>query len=69
MGNPEEKTKHSKRIRQKKVARVRSVIAKELITSGKYKQRIVKAKNGKKYDLANLSHRDFVQAIQENDSE
>ena len=37
MGSPEEKAKHSRRLKQKKkdkVKRVRSVIAKELITSG-----------------------------------
>lgn len=65
MGSPEEKALHSKRIRNKKKERVRSVIAKELITSGKFKQRIVKDKRGKKYDLKTMSHKDLVDAIQE----
>lgn len=64
MGNPEDKIKHSRRIKQKKKARVRSVIAKELIVSGKYKQRIVKAK-GKEYDLNSMTHADLVRAIQD----
>ena len=65
MGSPEEKAKHSRRIKRKKTERVRSVIAKELITSGKYKQRIVKDKRGRKIDLAKLTHYDLVQAIQD----
>lgn len=67
MGSPEEKAKHSRRIKRKKTERVRSVIAKELITSGKYKQRIVKDKRGRKIDLAKLTHYDLVQAIQDED--
>lgn len=67
MGSPEEKQKRSKRLRRKKQERVRSVIAKELITSGKYKQRIVVDKRGKEHDLATMTHRDLVQAIQEED--
>jgi hypothetical protein len=65
MGSPEEKILHSKRLRQKKKARVRSVIAKELLVSGKYKQRIVQDKRGKKHDLDKMSHLDLVKAIQE----
>lgn len=65
MGSPEDKAKHSRRIKRKKTERVRSVIAKELITSGKYKQRIVKDKRGRKIDLAKLTHYDLVQAIQD----
>ena len=65
MGTPEEKLKHSRRIRKKKVEKVRSVIAKELIVSGKYKQRIVKDKRGKKHDLDKMTHMDLVEAIQE----
>ena len=42
-------------------------MAKELITSGKYKQRIVKDKRGRKIDLAKLTHYDLVQAIQDED--
>lgn len=65
MGTPEEKVKHSKRIRKKKVERTRSVIAKELLVSGKDKQRIVKDKRGKKHDLASMKFIDLVEAIQE----
>lgn len=65
MGSPEEKALHSKRIRNKKKERTRSVIAKELITSGKFKQRIVKDKRGKKHDLKIMTHKDLVDAIQE----
>lgn len=65
MGSPEEKAKHSRRIKRKKQERVRSIVAKELITSGKYKQRIVKDKRGRKIDLAKLTHYDLVQAIQD----
>lgn len=61
----EDKLKHSKRIRDKKKERTRSVIAKELITSGKFKQRIVKDKRGKKHDLKVMTHKDLVDAIQE----
>jgi len=67
MGSPEDKQKHSRRLKRKKQERVRSVIAKELITSGKYKQRIIKDKRGRKINLATLTHYDLVQAIQEED--
>lgn len=59
--------KHSKRIKQKKTARVRSVIAKELLVSDKYKQRIVRDKKGKKHDLGSMTHADLVKAIQDED--
>lgn len=65
MGNMEEKLKHSKRIQAKKRARVRSVIAKELIVSGKYKQRVIQDKRGKKIDLETYTHADLVRDIQE----
>ena len=81
MGSPDDKKRHSKRLKQKRKAssrkaalrdgvskkreRVRSEIAKDLIVSGKYKQRIVKDKRGKKYDLNKMNHYDLVQAIQE----
>lgn len=65
MGSPEDKAKHSRRLKRKKQERVRSIVAKELITSGKYKQRIVKDKRGRKIDLAKLTHYDLVQAIQD----
>lgn len=63
MGSPEEKAKHSRRLKRKKQERVRSVIAKELITSGRYKQRVIKDKRGKEI----VTHYDLVQAIQQDD--
>ena len=65
MGSMEEKLKHSKRIRNKRKAKVRSVIAKELITSGRYKQRVIQDKRGKKIDLETYTHADLVRDIQE----
>ena len=65
MGSQEDKVKHSSRIRKKKTEKVRSIIAKELIVSGKFKQRIVKDKRGKKHDLNKMTHLDLVEAIQE----
>lgn len=65
MGSMEDKLKHSKRIKAKKKARVRSVIAKELIVSGKFKQRIVQDKHGKKHDLDKMKFIDLIEAIQE----
>lgn len=67
MGSPEDKLKHSRRIKTKKREKVRSVIAKELITSGKFKQRIVQDKRGRKHDLDKMTHFDLIQAIQEDD--
>lgn len=61
MSSPEDKVRHSKRLRRKKVEKVRSVIAKELIVSGRYKQRVIKDKRGKGV----VSFRDLVEAIQE----
>lgn len=65
MGSMEDKLKHSKRIRRKKIERTRSVIAKELLVSGKYKQRIVRDKRGKKHDLEKMKFIDLIEAIQE----
>lgn len=76
MGSVEDKVKHSRRLKRKKVeaakrqeglrpGRVRSVIAKELIVSGKYKQKIVKDKRGKKHDLEKLDHLSFVELLQD----
>jgi hypothetical protein len=66
MGSPEDKQKHSRRLKQKKrdkVKRVRSVIAKELITSGRYKQKIIKDRRGKEV----VTFHDLVESIQEDD--
>lgn len=65
MSSQEDKQRHSKRIRRKKTERVRSVIAKELITSGKFKQRIVKDKRGKAHDLSKMGFLQLIEAIQE----
>jgi hypothetical protein len=67
MSSPEEKLKHSRRIRAKKKERVRSVIAKDLIVSSKYNPRIVKDKRGKKHDLDKMKFIDLVEAIQEDE--
>jgi len=67
MGSPEEKQKHSRRLKRKKQERFQSVIAKEMLTSGKYKPRIVKDRRGEKHDLKKLSHYDLVRLIQEDD--
>lgn len=62
--------KHSSRIKRKRTAkvkraRVRSVIAKDLLTSGKFGQLIIKDKRGNKHDLRRMTHYDLIQAIQE----
>jgi hypothetical protein len=61
----EERIKHSKRIRRKKTERVRSVIAKELVTNPRYRQKIIKDKRGKEHDLDKLSHAQLIKLIQE----
>lgn len=65
MGSVEDKVKHSKRIKRKKQERVRSVIARELIVSGKYKQRIVRDKRGVAHDLNKMDHLTLVKVLQE----
>lgn len=65
MGDVLEKLKHSKRIKDKKKERVRSVIAKELLTSGKYKQRVIRDKRGKFIDAETYTYADLVRDIQE----
>lgn len=67
MSNPDERIKHSRRIRRKKTEKVRSVIAKELIVSGKYNQKIVVDKKGRRHDLEKMKFRDLVEAIQEDE--
>lgn len=59
--------KHSRRRKGKQKERVRSVIAKELITSGKFKPRVVKDKRGKEHDLSKMSTLDLVKLIQEDE--
>lgn len=65
MSNPEERMKHSKRIQKKRVAKARSVIAKELIVNNRYKQKIVPGKKGKLHNLDKMTHADLVKAISE----
>lgn len=69
MSSPEDKAKHSRRIRNKRKEKVRSNIAKDLLTSGKYKQRVIKDKRGKEHDLSKMTHRDLIEAIQDNDND
>lgn len=64
MASPEDKAKHSRRIKRKVKERVQSAIAKE-ISSKKYKQRIIEDKKGRKHDLKNMTFLDLVDAIQE----
>jgi len=64
----EDKIRHSKRLKRKKKERVRSVIAKELIVSGKYQQRIVRDKRGREHDLEGLTHAQLIKLIQEDES-
>lgn len=68
MTSPEEKARHRKRLRRKNKARVRSNIAKELIVSKKYQQRVVQDKRGNKHDLDKMTFRDLVEAIEDNDN-
>ena len=57
--------RHSRRIKSKQKERVRSVIAKELVTSGKFKQKIVKDKRNRDVNLDTFTFRDLVDAINE----
>lgn len=59
--------RHSRRIKAKQKERVRSVIAKELITSGRYKSKVVTDKRGKEHDLDTLTHGKLIKLIQELD--
>lgn len=59
MSSEEEKMKHSKRIRTKKTAKVRSVIAKELLTNKRYRQKVLKNKDGKEIN----SFLDLIEAM------
>ena len=67
MGSPVDKMKHSRRRKNKVKERVRSNIARDLITSGKYHQRIVLDKHGKEHDLNKLSNKDLIELIQEDE--
>lgn len=51
-------------MQRKKKERVRSNIAKDLLTA-KYKQRIVEDKHGVKHDLDKLSHAQLIKLIQD----
>lgn len=59
--------RHSRRIKSKQKERVRSVIAKELIVSGKYKAKVITDKRGKEHDLEKLDHAHLVKLIQDLD--
>lgn len=66
MGNPDDKKKHSRRRRNLQKERVRSNIAKDLLTP-KYSQRIVQDKRGREHDLHKLSNLDLIKLINEED--
>lgn len=65
MPSPDEKMKHMERLRRKKKEKMRSSIAKDLLTSGKYKPRVILDKRGRKHDLNRMDHLMLVEAIQE----
>lgn len=68
MSSPEDRMKHSRRRKEKqKKDRMRSPIAKEMITSGKFSQRIVQDKRGRHHDLATMDNATLVKLIQELD--
>jgi hypothetical protein len=63
MPSQEEKARRRVHRNKKKQDRVRSQIAKDLITSRAYKQQIVEDKK----KLQNLSHKELTELIQETD--
>lgn len=70
MSSPEEKSRHRQRMKRKqkdKPTRTQSRIAKDLLVSGEYKQRVVKDKRGRTHDLDKLDHKTLVDLIQELD--
>lgn len=67
MSSPEERQRHSRRIKRKTKERISSKIAKELLVSKKYRQRIVEDKRGKEHDLATLNHRQLIELIQDDE--
>jgi len=67
MGSMEERIKHSRRIKRKKKERLRSVIAKELVTNPRYGQRVIRDKRGKEHDLEGLTHAQLIKLIQEDE--
>lgn len=69
MASPEDKARHARHRKAKLKARERqrSVIAKELITSGKYKPRIVRDKRGREHDLNKLTNYELIQLINEDE--
>lgn len=54
-------------MKRKVKERQRSLIAKDLLTSGKYNQRVVLDKRGRKHDLDKLDHKTLVDLINEED--
>lgn len=67
MSSPDDKAKHRKRMKRKVKERQRSLIAKDLLTSGKFNQRIILDKRGRKHDLDRLDHKTLVDLINEED--
>lgn len=63
MSSPEERVRHSRRIKKKKIERVRSIVAKELVTNKRYRQQVVRDKRGREV----VTFHDLVKAIQEDE--
>ena len=63
MSSPEEKARRRQHRNKKRQDKVRSQIAKDLITSRAYKQQIVEDKK----KLHELSHKDLIDLIQDTD--
>lgn len=67
MSSPDDKARHRRRMKRKVKERQRSLIAKDLLTSGKYNPRVVVDKKGRKHDLDRLDHKTIVELINEED--
>lgn len=67
MSSPDDKAKHRRRMKRKAKERHRSLIAKDLLTSGRFSQRIVKDRKGREHDLDKLDHKTLVDLINEGD--
>jgi len=64
MSSPEDRSKHSRRLKKKVQVRRRSQEGKEL-SSKKYRQRVVLDKRGREHDLGRITFRQLIEAIQE----
>jgi hypothetical protein len=66
MSSPEDRARHSRRLKKKVQVKRRSQEAKELSTK-KYRQRVVEDKKGREHDLGKMNFRQLIEAIQEDD--